>query len=616
MEKGHVESLKRKKESEDPAKEKRYTGFIDINWENIPMLSVLTGENGIGKSSLLKMMLLYVNRKPKTVKDSATNIETGSTISNIKIRSLIILNFIIDFIKNLFGREKTLYNTDPLPYDICLKSNLKMEDINIELIHFDNNSRDLRNRDYTKPSYPKERKAKPTNETHNFSKNLSYLHQNLFEKTMIQGNEIQNLRKALENTGIESDFNKLKKSQKNIEWKDCFPQMDEINGHNQRFKILKQILNLKKNNIKNYINNFNLNILSDNLDKLDEINKELETKNFGYLIDISLNFKISSKFLFWKSSRIYLDLVFISNPKNSSMLNKKKRIEIETLTNGEQIILLSILWNFIINKGIKPAKHQVLLLDEPDAHMHPSAVKGLVESVFNLVDQGIQIIITTHNPTTVSFFKEENLFLLCKNNDKLEIKHGLSQQSVIFNLTSNLVMVNSPKKTLFVEGQDANFYKKMEQIILKNFPIYKIPFHFYLNIMPLKKKLQNKSMLKQTMKALQDCPGFFGIIDDDSDSDCGISEFVPNLFHLERYAKENYVLDPVNVFFFLKQVIRNNKGKENQVIKNNKEKKNQVTRNNKGKNEKIEDLINKIEESIMNNIGEGYKNNDLIIYLD
>ncbi len=128
------------------------------------------------------------------------------------------------------------------------------------------------------------------------------------------------------------------------------------------------------------------------------------------------------------------------------------------------------------------------MLDEPDAHMHPSAVKGLVESVFNLVDQGIQIIITTHNPTTVSFFKEENLFLLCKNNDKLEIKHGLSQQSVIFNLTSNLVMVNSPKKTLFVEGQDANFYKKMEQIILKNFPIYKIPFHFYLNIMPLKKK--------------------------------------------------------------------------------------------------------------------------------
>ncbi len=123
-------------------------------------------------------------------------------------------------------------------------------------------------------------------------------------------------------------------------------------------------------------------------------------------------------------------------------------------------------------------------------------------------------------------------------------------------------------------------------------------------------------MLKQTMKALQDCPGFFGIIDDDSDSDCGIFEFVPNLFHLERYAKENYVLDPVNVFFFLKQVIRNNKGKENQVIKNNKEKKNQVTRNNKGKNEKIEDLINKIEESIMNNIGEGYENYDLQTILE
>ena len=94
---------------------------------------------------------------------------------------------------------------------------------------------------------------------------------------------------------------------------------------------------------------------------------------------------------------IYFDLVFCD-------IFSKKIISLETLTNGEQIILLSILWEFLSKEVADEEENiddneikQVLLLDEPFAALDPIAIIELKEMLRHLKDKGISIFITDHN---------------------------------------------------------------------------------------------------------------------------------------------------------------------------------------------------------------------------
>ncbi len=203
-----------------------------------------------------------------------------------------------------------------------------------------------------------------------------------------------------------------------------------------------------------------------------------------------------------------------------------------------------------------------MLFDELDAHMHPSQVDKIVDALKSLVNQSkVQVILTTHDPTTASLFDENNLFLQKVNENKVEIYSALyepyiSKEEIFYNLTSNLMIVNSPFKILFVEGNDAKFYERIKQILNKT-DFYKIPSHFKILISSQEKGSKNKADLKNTLKSLSNTSvlsNVYGLVDDDGDSDCNKIEYINNLFYLKRHSLENYVLDPVNVYFFLKKI--------------------------------------------------------------
>ena len=61
------------------------------------------------------------------------------------------------------------------------------------------------------------------------------------------------------------------------------------------------------------------------------------------------------------------------------------------------------------------SKKRIVLLDEPDAHMHPRLIKKFIDlilfsDVFDYLN--IQLIMTTHNPLTLSFVPIENVFIV------------------------------------------------------------------------------------------------------------------------------------------------------------------------------------------------------------
>ena len=244
------------------------------------------------------------------------------------------------------------------------------------------------------------------------------------------------------------------------------------------------------------------------------------------------------------------------------------QISVNELSPGEQLLLLFYLWKFIYGKYELDGK-TILLMDEPDAHIHPSAVHEFLTVLKSLVTSaGIQVILTTHNPTTVSMIDEENVFLMYEeeNDDKtksLKIKKGTNKIEIYNSLTSRLVSIDSPSRTLFVEGNDSNYYKCIyKSLKLQNNSSY--VYNVLVNPAP-NKNIRDKKNLQRLinfLKVSDECEEnnaekfdhIYALIDDDGDLQCDNRINMNNLIYLNRYSKENYVLDPINIFFYLQKM--------------------------------------------------------------
>lgn len=111
-----------------------------------------------------------------------------------------------------------------------------------------------------------------------------------------------------------------------------------------------------------------------------------------------------------------------------------ENIKFVNLSSGEQVIFHLICSAYQGSGGIK--NNSVFLMDEFDAHLNPNMSKMFIEIVQNIFvkDFGIQVIMTTHSPSTAAYVPEENLFwmedgkILLQNNkkEKMEIVRELS----------------------------------------------------------------------------------------------------------------------------------------------------------------------------------------------
>lgn len=78
------------------------------------------------------------------------------------------------------------------------------------------------------------------------------------------------------------------------------------------------------------------------------------------------------------------------------------QIQPTDLSTGEKVLMSLAM--AIYNSAEKSIKNKVLLIDEPDAALHPEFSHFLIETIKNYIvkDAGVNVIITTHSPTTVA----------------------------------------------------------------------------------------------------------------------------------------------------------------------------------------------------------------------
>ncbi len=239
-------------------------------------------------------------------------------------------------------------------------------------------------------------------------------------------------------------------------------------------------------------------------------------------------------------------------------------------------------------------KLRILLLDEPDSHMHPSLIKDFIEllSSNHLDHLNLQVIMTTHNPITVSFippFYQANIFeLIVDQNNKRLIKNAENRSQMIFKTSDDLFYIKKKCKIVFIEGSigdDEAFYncvfslfiqQKSENLlnIKRNEMIrfQEMGDKEFNRIFKLNDEEKNQEYLRPNVDEL-----IFGINDGDfniydaykhfnmseyeirRNIKSPISDFNQEIFQrLSRYNIENYVYDPINILFAINYLLNEN----------------------------------------------------------
>jgi len=235
------------------------------------------------------------------------------------------------------------------------------------------------------------------------------------------------------------------------------------------------------------------------------------------------------------------------------------RVPLSMLSSGEQTIFGLIIKLFIASYfgKDKPQFPDLLILDEPDAHLHPELSKLLVDILHKTFVRkyGMKIIMVTHSPSTVALSPDESIYEL-KNHPKTELKK-ISKEEALNILTSRLPTLSidyQNHKQVFVESPtDVNYYQTIFNKISEN---EGTPFRLYFI-----SNAMGRGNCDQVYKIVSDIresgnKTSFGIVDWDCSNRA--QDFV--LVHGEnsRYNVENFVCDPIFIVTHLISLNANN----------------------------------------------------------
>lgn len=227
-------------------------------------------------------------------------------------------------------------------------------------------------------------------------------------------------------------------------------------------------------------------------------------------------------------------------------VNSGEEIHMNDLSTGEKVLMsLALSVYSIDNESVRP---DVLLLDEPDAALHPEFSKVLMMAIedYFVKEAKIKVVVSTHSPMTVALSPEESVYLMDKERNR-PIK--VTKQQAITTLTRNLDSVRltfENRRQVFVESQfDVQYYNKIVACIFD--PLPTVPQF----LPPKSSKGSNCDEVNAIVCALRDLGNdlVYGIKDFDNKNHS--SDFVLVLGEDKRYAIENYVFDPIYVAFLL-----------------------------------------------------------------
>ncbi|EMQ94993.1 hypothetical protein D778_00178 [Xanthomarina gelatinilytica] len=254
------------------------------------------------------------------------------------------------------------------------------------------------------------------------------------------------------------------------------------------------------------------------------VNKILDETSIPYEVNNPENDRLDSNFIF-------------------KLKDKIQGFEISSadLSTGEKVLMSLAL--AIYNTGGDLGKPDVLLIDEPDAGLHPSMSKMMVKILReNIVEQNkIPTVISTHSPTTVISSEGISIYQLIRGNSS---PTKIPVQEAVEILSSDIPFLRistEKRRQVFVESKyDVTYYE-----LLMN--IYGRLVSFSSEPIFIPARTSNGSNCTDVIEVVKNLYSngneqIYGIIDWDL-SNASVDRILV-LGENDRYAIENYLLDP------------------------------------------------------------------------
>ncbi|HDC4534766.1 ATP-binding protein [Enterobacter asburiae] len=241
-----------------------------------------------------------------------------------------------------------------------------------------------------------------------------------------------------------------------------------------------------------------------------------------------------------------------SNPELAYTLKLVDRttgndISVNDLSSGEKVLMSLAL--AIYNVGEGGVRPELLLLDEPDAPLHPQYSHLMIETLIETIVEraGVKVVMTTHSPTTVAIAPDNSVY---------EIGRDAKVPAMI-----------SPGKAVTVLTQGIDFlrvsYEKRRQVFVES--KYDVAyFEKLFDTLNRRRKFNYQPIFMEPHSGTSNCTDVINIVDklriSGNDLVWGIIDFdegnvsrdtILVLGDGRRYAIENYLLDPLYVVLAL-----------------------------------------------------------------
>lgn len=268
---------------------------------------------------------------------------------------------------------------------------------------------------------------------------------------------------------------------------------------------------------------------------------------------IKFNFKGLDKKEFSSDASISFQLI-------KTTINKD--IQFQHLSSGEKVILGLIIKLFTSTYYEDRLElPELVILDEPDAHLHPEMSKLLID-VLNetfVKKLGIKVIMVTHSPSTVALCPDTSIYQLT-NEPNTTLKRIEKEQALQI-LTGHLPTLSidyKNHKQIFVESPTDIYY--YQTIFNKLNQLNKYPYRLYFI-----SNSYGKGSCEQVIKIVKDIRASgnqtsYGIIDWDLKNKS--SEYTKVHGENQRWNVENYLYDPIYLAILLMNLKAHNVYKE------------------------------------------------------
>lgn len=215
------------------------------------------------------------------------------------------------------------------------------------------------------------------------------------------------------------------------------------------------------------------------------------------------------------------------------------------LSSGEKIIFGLIIKLFTSEYYSKSLKlPELLILDEPDAHLHPEMSQLLLEVLEEtfVKKYGIKVLFTTHSPSTIALANEEYIYQL-QNGTNTSISK-VSKDDALKLLTGFIPTLSIDYRNhrqVFVESPtDVNYYQTLWDKHSQN---KRLPRKLYFIANAMGKG--NSTLVMNVVSSIRKSGNTtsYGIIDWDLENNS--SDVIQVHGENERYSLENFILDPI-----------------------------------------------------------------------